>query len=99
MPKAKRLTVAELKRKMEVGTILTMVEFHGTPVKKRRVVLGHCTTYAKLGGDGIPDNEYSMFNWPKAAELTETADGFICGGKFGSLRYVRGEVKDENSGA
>lgn len=96
--KLKKLTVAELKRRMEVGTTFTMVDFHGQPVNKHRVVLALATTYAKLGGDGIKEGEYSVLNWPKAGELTGTEDGFTIaysGNGRGSIRYVWGEVKDE----
>lgn len=97
-PKAKKLTVAELKRKLEVGTVLTMVDFHGQPVNKRRVVLGKATSYVKLGGDGVKDGEYSVLNWPKAGELKGTDDGFTIaysGNGRGSIRYVWGEVVNE----
>lgn len=96
--KLKKLTVAELKRKLELGTVFTMVDFHGQQVKKHRVVIGLATTYAKLGGDGIKDGEYSVLNWPKAGELTGTEDGFMisyAGNGRGAIRYVWGEVKDE----
>lgn len=98
--KAKKMTVADFKRKLTAGTVLTMVDFHGTPVSKRRVVLGTASGYAKLGGDGIREGEYSMLNWPKAAELTETPDGFIVAygdsAKNGcGIRYVWGEVVAE----
>ena len=96
--KAKKLTVAELKRRLNVGTSLTMVEFHGTPVNKRRVVSGLATSYAKLSGDGIKDGEYSVLNWPKAKELTGTEDGFMISfgdNGRGAIRYVWGEAKDE----
>ena len=96
--KLKKLTVAELKRRMEVGTTFTMVDFHGQQVNKHRVVLALATTYAKLGGDGIKDGEYSVLNWPKAGELTGTEDGFMIsytGNGRGAIRYIWGEAKDE----
>lgn len=94
-PKVKKLTVAELKRKMEIGTILTMVDFHGQGVNKRRVVAGISSTFVKMTGDGVKDGEHTYLNWPKSTELVGTEDGFIINGKYGSLKYVWGEVKDE----
>ena len=96
--KAKKLTVAELKRKMTEGTVLTMVDFHGQSVRKNRVVASTHSTFVKLSGDGIKAGEYSYLNWPKASELTGTEDGFKIGDKYGSIRYVWGEVKDEDCG-
>lgn len=96
--KQKKLTVAELKRKLVVGTTFTMVDFHGQEVNKHRVVIGLATTYAKLGGDGVSPGNYSVLNWPKASELVGTEDGFMIrysGNGRGSIRYVWGEIKDE----
>ena len=92
-----KLTVSELKRRLSIGTILTIVEFHGIGVSKKRIVIGTAKGYAKLGGDGIRDGEYSMLIWPKASELTETADGFIltytnAALKRKTIRYIWGEV-------
>jgi hypothetical protein len=86
--KQKKLTVPELKRKMEVGTSLILVEFHGIEVSRSRTVLGIEKKYAKLIGDGIEDGGYTVFGWPKSSELTGTEDGFIISGKFGVSRYV-----------
>lgn len=91
-PKAKKLTVAELKRRLEVGTVLTMVDFHGQEVSKKRVIAGVSTTFVKMTGDGIKNGEYSYLNWPKSTELHGTDDGFKIIQKYGTLRYVWGEV-------
>jgi len=91
--KAKKLTVAELKRRMEIGTVLTMVDFHGQEVNKRRVVAGVSTTFVKMTGDGIKNGEYSYLNWPKSTELYGTDDGFKIIQKYGTLRYVWGDVE------
>ena len=96
--KQKKLTVAELKRKMTEGTVLTVVDFHGQSVRKIRVVASIHSTFVKLSGDGIKAGDYSYLNWPKASELTGTEDGFKIGDKYGSIRYVWGEVKDESDG-
>lgn len=86
--KKKKLTVPELKRRMEVGVSFTLVEFHGTSILRKRTVLGIEKKYAKLIGDGIGDGDYAVFGWPKASELTGTDDGFIIAGKFGTSRYT-----------
>lgn len=91
--KQKKLTVSELKKKMEVGTVLTMIDFHGQQVNKRRVVVSLHSKFVKMSGDGIKDGEFSYLNWPKAAELSATEDGFLIDAKYGALRYIWGEVK------
>jgi len=95
-PKVKKLTLAELKRKMEIGTVLTMVDFHGQEVNKKRVVAGVSTTFVKMTGDGVKDGDYTYLNWPKSTELTGTDDGFMIKAKYGTLKYIWGEVKDES---
>lgn len=93
--KQKKLTVAELKRRMVEGTVFTMVDFHGTPVKKRRVVAGISTTFVKLSGDEIKEGDHSYMNWPKSTELTGNDEGFTIKLKYGTIRYVWGEVNSE----
>lgn len=95
--KQKKLTVAELKRRMTEGAVLTMVDFHGTPVKKRRVVAGVSTTFVKFSGDEIKDGEHSYLNWPKSTELTGNDEGFTISLKYGAVRYVWGEPKTEDN--
>lgn len=91
----KKLTVADLKRKMEVGTALTMVNFHGQEVNKQRFVAGVHASYVKLTGDGIRKGEFSYLKWPKASELSETTDGFRITYKFGIMEYRWGVKEDE----
>lgn len=97
MPKAKnKFTVADLKRKLEVGTALTLVNFHGQEVNKRRFVAGVHTTYVKFTGDGVRKGEFSYLNWPKASELSEIPEGFKITTKYGSLEYIWGAKEDES---
>jgi hypothetical protein len=97
--KKKKLTVPELKRKMTIGMVITLVEFHGTSVSRKRIVSGLEKKYAKLIGDGILEGDYTVFGWPKSSELSGTEDGFIVAGKFGSSRYIWGPLENEESTA
>lgn len=90
MAKVKKLTVAELKRRLVVGTKMTMVEFCGIKVNKARVVEKVSSSHAIFSGDGIKSSDLSYMKWPKASELTETEDGFEIDTKFSVLRYKWG---------
>jgi len=91
----KKLTVAELKRRLTPGTRLRMFEFCGSTVDKARVVHSVSTTYIQFKGDGIKENDTSYMNWPKSTELTGTEDGFIIDTKFSRLSY-RWEITNGN---
>jgi hypothetical protein len=71
-----KLTVAELKRRLQVGTKLRLVHSLLGPCNKDRIVAGQNTANVWFTGTGIKPNAASYLNWPKAKDLIETSTGF-----------------------
>ena len=85
--KKKKLTVTDLKKKLSVGTKLTLIKFQREVLNISRVVEEVKPTYVLLSGEGINPFKLYCLKYPKASELTETEDGFIIDTNFSKLRY------------
>lgn len=70
------MKVAELKRRLQVGIHLRLVNSLMGPCDKLRVVDGYDSVDVWFTGDGIKPDSVSHLRWPKATELRETPRGF-----------------------
>lgn len=71
------MKVAELKRRLTVGTKLILVNNLMGPCRKERVVAQVNTVGVGLMGPDLPAGRLSYFDWPKKMSLVETANGFM----------------------
>lgn len=70
------LTVAELRRRLQPGVSLTLIENAKGPCELSRTVVAANTVGAQFTGAGIEEGKRSYMDWPRAAQLQGTADGF-----------------------
>lgn len=73
------LTVAELKRRLTVGTKLVQTLNLRGPCENPRTVAEVSTTEVRFSGpgsEGVPESRLWSLPWPKASLLRETPDGF-----------------------
>ena len=87
MAKKKKLTVAELKRRLIPGTKILLTEFSGTEINKTRSVLRVATSYVALSDDDLDSKKESLLLWPKASELKEVDGGFRIDSKYNTSIY------------
>lgn len=70
------MKLTELKRRLQVGIHLRLVNSLLGPCDKLRVVDGYDTVDVWFTGDGIKQGSVSHLRWPRASELRETPRGF-----------------------
>jgi hypothetical protein len=87
MAKAKKLTVAELKRRLVPGAKVVMVEFCGQQVNKRCRVSRVATSYVAMLDDELDSKQESVIIWPKAKQLKEVDGGFRIDTNHSTLIY------------
>ena len=87
MAKKKKLTVAELKRRLIPGAKIILTEFSGTEINKTRSVKRVATSYVALVDDDLDSKKESLLLWPKASELKEVEGGFRIDSKYNSSIY------------
>lgn len=85
------MTVAELKRKLTVGTVLTCVHNYKGIQKAKRIVVTNSSGNVGMKGDGLSEDRPSYLSWPKAKELTETPKGFKITPVNGDGRFIEYE--------
>jgi hypothetical protein len=87
MAKKKKLTVAELKRRLIPGAKIILTEFSGTEINKTRSVKRVATSYVALVDDDLDSKKESLLLWPKASELKEVEGGFRIDSKYNTSIY------------
>ena len=87
MAKKKKLTVAELKRRLIPGAKIILTEFSGTEINKTRSVKRVATSYVALVDDDLDSKKESLLLWPKASELKEVDGGFRIDSKYNTSIY------------
>jgi hypothetical protein len=87
MAKKKKLTVAELKRRLIPGAKIVLTEFSGTEINKTRSVKRVATSYVALVDDDLDSKKESLLLWPKASELKEVEGGFRIDSKYNTSIY------------
>jgi hypothetical protein len=87
MAKKKKLTVAELKRRLIPGAKVILAEFSGTEINKTRCVIRVATSYVALVDDDLDSKKESLLLWPKASELKEVDGGFRIDSKYNTSIY------------
>ena len=87
MAKKKKLTVAELKRRLIPGAKIVLTEFSGAEMNKTRSVLRVATSYVALSDDDLDSKKESLLLWPKASELKEVDGGFRIDSKYNTSIY------------
>lgn len=87
MAKKKKLTVAELKRRLIPGAKILLTEFSGTEINKTRSVKRVASSYVALVDDDLDSKKESLLLWPKASELKEVDGGFRIDSKYNTSIY------------
>ena len=87
MAKKKKLTVAELKRRLIPGAKIILTEFSGTEINKTRSVKRVATSYVALVDDDLDSKKESLLLWPKASKLKEVEGGFRIDSKYNTSIY------------
>ena len=82
--KSKKLSVAELKRRLVPGTKILLAEFCGTEMNKRCRVSRVATSYVAILDDELDSKQESVIIWPKARQLKEV---------FGNYKIVKRSPK------
>jgi len=93
--KSKKLSVAELKRRLVPGTKILLAEFCGTEMNKRCRVSRVATSYVAILDDELDSKQESVIIWPKAKQLKEVDGGFRIDTNYSTLIYKW--VNDDNS--
>lgn len=78
------MTLAELKKKLTVGTRLLLVRELNVPCSKERTVYNVSSVDFMLQGNDIPGN-ISYHQWPDPSALEETPEGFLI---YGTCRVI-----------
>ena len=93
--KSKKLSVAELKRRLVPGTKILLAEFCGTEMNKRCCVSRVATSYVAILDDELDSKQESVIIWPKARQLKEVDGGFRIDTNHSTLIYKW--VNDDNN--
>ncbi len=89
--KPPKISVAELKRKVIIGTDLTLVKYNSEEMN-RQLIVDSVSSSCFILKDKNPNPEIHQANpimkWPKKNDLTATERGFILDTKFSVLEFA-----------
>ena len=85
--KSKKLSVAELKRRLVPGTKIILAEFCGQEVNKQCRVNRVATSYVAMVDDELDSKKESVIIWPKPKQLKEVDGGFRIDTNHSTLIY------------